>query len=176
MDKPKSHVGAMITPESLLAKMRAGVKEVHEIKMRDLVVPVRVLSQDEVNAVRREAIAKATGMNGDDVDKNVWVQKLTLKLASDVTKKNVPILSDSLLGMLTTDELAYLYEEYITAMDSVNPSLETLSGERFREIVDALKKSQLGTRDLSLLQLRAICTAFVELIERQDALKSQKGN
>lgn len=163
------------TVEDLLKKMRAGTREVHEIRLRDLVIPVRVLSIDEVNQVRKEAIRLATVGGGDEVDKNVHVQKLTLKLASEVTKGQ-PILSEKLLNMMTVDEITYLYEDYVRVMDSVNPSLEAIPAEAFRQLVDALKKKHVSSRDLSTHQLRALSTAYVDLIQRLESRESPTAN
>ncbi len=154
--------------EDILQKMRDGVKEVYEIRMRQMTVPVRVLSVDEVNAIRKESIRNSTLIQGDETDKNVHIQKTTLKLASNITKGGGPILGDKLLGMLTVDEINYLYEEYIKVLDTVNPSLETIPPTEFRAMVDALKKNLVSSKELSIRQLRAICTAYVDLIQRQE--------
>lgn len=159
----------IITAEDLLAKMRAGTKEIHEIKMRDFVLMVRVLSVDEMNLVRRDAYKTALAMSGDDTDKNLIMQKSILKLASSSSASdNVPMLSDRLLSMLTTDEIGHLYDEYIAVLDSVNPALETITHEAFRELVDSLKKNLLSAKDLSIRQLRVICSSYVDLISQKD--------
>ncbi len=179
MDRPSGGAESpqtIITAEDLLKKLRAGVKETHEIRLRELVVPVRVLSIDETNAIRREAIANAAKLMGDETDKSLYAQKLTLKLASTLNKNGAPILSDKLLSMMTVDEVNHLYNEYITVMDSVNPSLETITSEQFRFLVDGLKKNTLTSRDLSLHQLRAICTSFADLIQRQETHDSPTDN
>ncbi len=170
MDKMNRDITHQVpmSAEEIVAKMRAGKKEVHEIKMGPLSIPVRVLSCDEVAAVRREAIKFATIMGGDDTDKNLAIQKSTLKLASTLTKGGAPMLSDKVLALLSLDEMSYLYEEFIKVMDTVNPALEHITPEIFRMIVDALKKNTASARDLSMLQLRAICTAYVDLIQRQE--------
>jgi len=170
MNSRHTHEAPQVTTaEDMLAKMRAGTKEVYEIRMREMIIPVRVLSIDEVNAIRREAIMETTKKQGDETDKNLLVQKLSLKLASTLVKNSAPILSDKLLSLLTMDEVNYLYEEYIRVMDAVNPSLQAIEPEQFKLLVDALKKSHLSSKDLSLLQLRAICTAFVDLIQRLES-------
>lgn len=167
---------AIVTAEDLLAKMRAGTKELHEIRLRDLVIPVRVLSIDETNAIRRQAIQDATMKSGDEVDKNVAIQKSTLKLASTMTKGGGPMLSDKLLNMMSVDELGFLYEEYIKVMDDVNPSIDRMTEDQFKVLVEAVKKNHLSARDLSLSQLKAIFSAFQGLIQRLETPDSQKAN
>lgn len=174
--KPANRATELTSPEDILAKMRAGIKETYEIRMREMVIPVRVLSIDEVNNIRREALTNALIAKGDETDKNVHIQKITLKLASTIGKGSGPILGDRLLSMLTVDEINYLYEEYIAVMDRVNPSLESIPPEQFGMLVDALKKNLVFARDLSLRQLRAICSAFQDMIQRPDSQTSPKGN
>lgn len=167
---------AVVTADELLAKMRKGIKEVHEIRMRDLTISVRVLSVDEMNTIRRDAARVSAISSGDETDRYLTAQKYTLKLASALQQNGAPLLSDKILGMLTVDEVNYLYEEYMRVMDSVNPSMETVSSEQFQEVVNALKKNTISSRDLPLLQLRAICTAYVDLIQRQESRTSQAGS
>lgn len=156
----------IVSAENLLAKLRAGTKEVYEIKLRQLIVPVRVISLDEISAIRREAKAEQAKMLGDETDFNVSMQKFTLKLASNI--KDAPLLSDKLLSKLTIDEVNHLYNEYIRVMDAVNPTLEAISPEHFRSMVEALKKSQVTLNELSLRELKALSSAFVEMIREQE--------
>lgn len=156
----------VMSAEDLLAKARSGTKEVYEITLRDLVVPIRILAIDEVNAVRRAAIREATIKGGDEVDRNVEMQKACLKLASTISKGGGPILGDKILAILSVDEINHLYNEYIRVMDVCNPSLEHIQPDEFRTLIDALKKKTISASDCSLQQLRAICTAYVDLIQR----------
>jgi hypothetical protein len=167
MNREQHHEPPQITRvEDILAKMRMGVKEVYEIRMRDMTFPVRVISMDEQAQIRREAIKLAAAMGGDDTDKNCAIQKMSLKVASTLSPGGAPLISDSLLSKLTLDEVKFLFEDYIRVMDGVNPSLEMIPPDHFRAMVDALKKNSLGAKDLSLLQLRAVCSTFVELIQK----------
>lgn len=176
MNRTTASPPSILSVEDMLAKMRSGTKELHEIRMREMVFPVRVLSIDEVTAIRRDAISRTNASGGDDTECSVVVQKLTLKLASTVTHGGAPLMGDKLLSTLHLDELQYLYEEYIRVMDSVNPTLQSIPPEKFRELVDGLKKNTASSKDCSLLQLRAICSAFVDLIQRpeiQDLLQGK---
>lgn len=172
-ESEKKDFAPVLSADEVVAKMRMGKKTTDEIRMGSLSVPVRVLSCDEVNLIRREAILQAAKVGGDETDKNLIIQKTTLKLASTLTANSAPFLGDKVLSLLTHDELGYLYEEYIRFMDNVNPSLEHISPERFRAVVDALKKNIISPKDCSLLQLRAICLAYVDLIQRQETPTSQ---
>jgi hypothetical protein len=166
----------IITAQDMLAKLRQGVEETYEVRMRGANIPVRVLSGTEINTAR-QAAKKATLLGkGDETDMNFEVQKNILMLASQVPAGDAPTLSRKVLDALTIDEVNFLYSEYIAVMDRVNPSLEQLDPEEFRSLVEALKKSLLTSKDLSLRQLRAICGAFQELIQRPDKQESQPGN
>lgn len=153
-----------LSAEDLLVRLREGKKTVGEIRMGDLVIPIRVLSCDEFNAIRREAIRKTALIQGDLLDRDIEIEKNTLKLASTVSTGGGPFLGDKLLSMLAAHEMNYLYSEYVRFSERFNPSLEQIQPEEFKELVNALKKKEISPRELSLMQLRAICTSFVELI------------
>jgi len=154
----------IVSAEDLLRKMRAGIKEDFLIKMRDLTIPVRILSIDELTQIRREAIKHASIMGGDDAEKNIFIEKTVLKMASTV--HGGPILSDKLLSIMSVDEINFLYSEYTKIQDDINPMLERIKPEQFRALVDAVKKKSVSSKDCSLHQLRAIFTAYQDLIER----------
>lgn len=157
-----------MSAEELLAKMRQGKKELYDVRMGNLTFPVRVLTCDEVVAVRREAISTTAKSGGDETDKNIHIQKATLKLASTPSRGSAPFLGDKLMSLMTLDEISFLYDEYIRIMETVNPAVEFIEPAVFRGIVEALKKNTASPKDLSLLQLRAICSAYVDLILRQE--------
>jgi hypothetical protein len=99
----------------------------------------------------------------------------TLQLASQDEHK-VPSLPAPMLAQMTSDELKFLYEEYVKIMDDANPALERISVDEFQALVNAVKKNAVGSRDLSLRQLRAIYLAFQDLIQRMDSQASQMDN
>ena len=156
----------ILTSEDIVRKMRAGTKEVHQIRLGEQDIPVRVLSINETNRIRQEAIKKTLLEKGDEVDRNVVIQKLTLKLASTIPRDGVPILSEKVLDDLSVDEVNYLYSEYVAAMESVNPSIERIEPKEFALLVELLKKNHVSSKDLNLRQLKAICTAYQDLIQK----------
>lgn len=169
-EKPK-----IMSVHDLLAKMRAGTREVHEVRFREMVIPMRVLSVDEFNMIRHESyrICLEKGKS-DETDLNLLKQKLVLKLASTIGKGG-PLLSEHLLGMLSTDELNYIYDEYIRVSDIVNPNIDRMKPEEFKALVEAIKKNTVSVNDLSLPQLREIFSAYQDLIQRLAAQESPPG-
>jgi hypothetical protein len=159
----------ILEQSEVLRRLRVGVKEVYEIDLRGMKIPVRVLSNSEFMEIRGYAKKNVATRGGDKLDEDVETERLTLQYASTVPKGSAPLLGEKVLRDLAVDELNYLYNEYMTVLDRVNPSLESIQPEEFRLIVDALKKNVITARDCSLRQLRAICTAYVDLIQRQDS-------
>ena len=175
MDRPTTGAPPVFAAEDLLKKMRAGTKTTFEIRMRDLVIPVRILSQDEWNLIRRDAKLSTELNKGDNTDRNVLIQKNVLKLASTPPGSG-PLLGDKLLSLLTQDEMSYLYNEYLVQVDSINPELDKLTLEEFTSLVALIKKKSISSKDCSLKQLRAIFSAFAELIEQEEQMVSPPGN
>lgn len=166
----------IMTAMDLLRKMRAGVKDVHDVRMRELVVPMRILSQDEWNLIRRDAKIQMLKDNGDETDMNVHIMKSVLRMASTVKDGGGPGLPDKLLTLLNQDEMRYLYDEYLRVVDSINPNIELMNTDEFRHFVDMIKKKSITSRDCSLAQLRVIFGAYQELIIALESAASQQAN
>lgn len=176
MSRQEATPSAIVTAEDLLKKLRAGVQEVYTVKVRDVEIPMRPLSNAEAVLIRREAIKAAAAVGGDETEKNIVIQRLTLTYATQDPVKKLPFVSPKFWEIISVDEIQNFYKEYALIMDNVNPSLETLNPDQFRALVEALKKSAISVKELSLLQLKTICTAFVELIQRQALAESQTDN
>jgi hypothetical protein len=164
----KKEATPILSAEDILAQMRAGVQTVREIRLRDAHIPLRIISIDEINMVRREALKDQFLQKGDETDKNLAIQRYSLKLASDINKNGTPTLSDKLLSIMSVDEINHLYNEYIKFMDDANPSIESIEPEKFQLLVEAVKKNIITSKECSLLQLKAIFSAFQDMIQKQD--------
>ena len=165
-----------VSAEDLLAKMRAGTKEIYEIRLRELTIPVRMLSLDERLDIRNRMTVANSKVLGDEANLASLVQKEILRTASSVGKNQVGVLSDRLLGMLSLDEVIYLYNEYQRICEQVNPSLEQMTGEQFQQLVGAIKKNHIAASDLSLPQLKAVFISYQDLIQRMDFPTSPTDN
>lgn len=159
----------LVDAEQLLAQLRAGTKETYEIKMRELSVPVRMLSLDERLEIRNRCIVQARKVGGDEAYIASITQKEILKLASSLNNGQPGVLSERLLNMLTLDEIIFLYNEYQKICEQVNPSLEQMQPEQFQLLVQAIKKNSVTPNDLSIAQLRAVFLSYQDLIQSLDS-------
>lgn len=163
-----------ISPEEMLVQLRMGKKMAYEVCMGNLKIPMRVLSLDEEAAVRREALKVAMQNGGDETDKNIAIEKMTIKLATTMQPGGIPYITDPILNRMTADEHTSLYNEYINIRERVNPNLEQIDQTQFTAMVECLKKNIVSKNDLSILQLRAICGAYQDLIQRLEIQTSQQ--
>lgn len=170
-----THHNQVESVEQRLAKFREGIKYTGAVGFRLGTVNFRILTRAEEMDIRRKAIAEAMKYGGDETEKNNFIQMSTLQLASTGPDK-IPHLPLPLLNQLTSDELKFLYEEYVKIMDDANPSMERIETGEFQALVNAVKKNAVGSRDLSLRQLRGIFLAFQDLIQRMDAQIQQTDN
>lgn len=161
-----SDIQNLVTAEDLLVKLRGGSKELYEIRLRELIVPVRMLPLDELLDIRNRMINQNAKVAGDQANLASLVQKETLRAAATISKGEPGVLSDRLLSMLTLDEVIYLYNEYQKVCEQMNPSLEQVSPEQFQLLVQAIKKNSVSAKDCSLPQLRAIFISYQDLIQR----------
>ncbi len=156
-----------MSAEDFVKSLRVGVDETYFISMRGRQIPVRILSVDQVNGIRLEANGYQAKKSTDDTDRALYVQKLTLAMATRMKQNEFPILTEQILGLMTVDEVGHLYNEYMLVLGRVNPSLEEIPVEEFNALVAAVKKSHLGWKELSLAQLKAIWRDWAAMIQKQ---------
>lgn len=165
-----SEAPQMLSIEERLKQLRAGVDAVYPIRMRQLEVPVRVLSIDEIMACRAQAKKSRMQAGQDDIFEDVELEIATLSLAAQIPAGSPTgsMLPEKMLRALSADELNFLYKEFCVVMNRVNPSAANMDPKDFRQLVEALKKNLVTSKDLSLMQLKAICSAFQDMIQRQE--------
>jgi hypothetical protein len=93
----------------------------------------------------------------------VLLAKATLIQASaSADGKVLGRLSELLLGKMTTQELDFLFKQYVDACEKLSPSLETMSHAELAKLTDHLKKNMpeaesiltaLSRKDLAQLAL-----------------------
>lgn len=82
-----------------------------------------------------------------------------LKTSSSPFGEYRPSITDPMLDEMTTDEIMFLYNEWLAIVSKVNPNLEQMPKERLDELVAAVKKNPTlasTLTELSFWQLRDI--------------------
>lgn len=166
----------VLSVDDLLKKMRMGKQYSSELRIGDQKIPVRVLSADEVNGLRKQARTVALRHNGDNTDELLILQKLTILTATQIGHSGVSVVSEEALNKMSLDELTYIYSAIMAFWEDCNPCVEKISPEKFRELVEALKKNIISWSDCSMPERKAIFTCFVELIQRPDTATSPTVN
>lgn len=172
----KSGNGSPITAEQFLADFRKGVERTHFIALRGKQIPVRILTLDDMNKIRRESLVSQAKVSGDDTDRNIWVQKQTLAMATKIEEGKPPFLHEKILGAMTIDEVEYIYNEYLKVMARFNPALEELSEPQFRALVEAAKKKSVSWSDLSLPQMRVIFEDWQSIQSQRAEAETQQAS
>ena len=121
MNRSSTDHASPITVDDLLKKMRMGKQYISEIRMGDVMVPVRVLSADEVNTLRKTARTLALRNGGDETDENLILQKLTLLHSAQIGISGVSVLSESLLDKMSLNQLEILVRGSDGVLGRVQP-------------------------------------------------------
>jgi hypothetical protein len=157
--------------EDLLKAMRQGNDQELWLKIGDIEVPCKILSQAEEMAAilngKRRAIEKAPDGKISPVDESAAVMKAVLLAASNV--KSVQYLATEFLNKLSAAALDSLYDQYVSIMRGVSPQFEQLSEARLAEMIQAVKKKEKGPRDFFTWELAAIGRSFLEEILQRDS-------
>lgn len=153
-----------------LEAMRHGVDYRQRVSIRGFEIYVRPLSIMETNQVAatvQEKLSMLPESARHRLTEHTLLAKETLINAStsDVGANDARI-TDHILDRMTNAEIHYLYKQYVAAMDRVDPSLEQMSPEDLRALVDELKKNpkaDLGSVliELSFSQLVSLAHYFL---------------
>lgn len=153
----------------ILELMREGVDYRFELKIRALSLKARPLANIELINANVEASKRLTALDElgrVEVTRSVLIAQEILRAAtsSDVGAQDSP-LTDYIIERMSPDETQELYKQYLSGVERVNPSLESLSEEEIRALVEQVKKSPnraYALTELSFLGLRAICLALLK--------------
>jgi hypothetical protein len=137
-----------------LEAMRAGVDFKFRVNLRKYQLTLRPLSTVEYTNMISDVMEKLQNIPEhlrSRLTENLLIAKETLKIAStpDVGSTVVGI-TDYILNLMTSDEIQYLYSEYVAVVDRVNPSLEEMSKEDVDRLVEDLKKKSVQEKELGL--------------------------
>lgn len=145
-----------------LEAMRMGVDYTFPIKLRGFSLQMRPLSNAEMiesyGAVS-DYLSKLPASYRSKVAEDNALAREFLKKASSPFGTYAPKLTDLMLDAMTTDEVMFLYREWLNVCDRVNPSLERIPQERLQALVEEVKKNPpedlfVALTELSSGQLR----------------------
>lgn len=151
----------VITIESRLEKMRAGIKNELKIKLGEFEIPVRLLpSSEELKVIQtaKMEVAKSPPQFEFKLVEAMAVMKGTL---AAVAGQYLPV---ELLNQLTTVEIEGLYDQYQSVCRSINPNYEKLSDEDATAMIAAVKKKEQKVTDFYTYQLAGIGRFFLEAL------------
>ncbi len=156
----------METAEDLLAALRKGNAQKLEIGLGELKVPCRLISAGEEAKiiVRASSQAKKTNPGGERQDVFEAQETMREMLKAATTIDSVPGLPERFFGMLTSQELVALYDEYVTINSMINPAFADLTKEQIAEIVSDVKKKKKGSKDFYTYQLAGLGKFFLEVV------------
>lgn len=146
--------------------MRMGVDYHFQIKVRGFNLTVRPLSIQETiqvasNVMERYKATPVTGQNS--LTEHIYLAQETLKLASTTMGKgNDPKITDYVMKEMTPDEIQYIFKQYVSGCDKVNPALELMKISEVEALVEDIKKNSTGASVELGLQL--IERSFSELV------------
>lgn len=151
-----------------LSEMRSGIEYRFPLECRKWRGAVRPLSAMEIIQTTdrvSKALADLPPNERSDMKASLLLSMAQLELASTDDVGGTPALPQSLLAMMTPDEINHLWKQYVRVCDRVNPSFESLKPEDLAETVEALKKSSdkpSFLTDLSISHLVAVCLRLLE--------------
>lgn len=157
----------LVTAEGLLAAMRKGENQSKplEIGLGQFKVPCRLISAKEelrivINATQR---AKKENITGEKLDASISYAVMYDMISAACTVGN-SFLPLGFLDGCSGKELSALYDQYTDLNYIVNPNLQELSTEEILELLEAIKKKTVLTKNLFSYQLRAVGKYFLDVI------------
>lgn len=146
--------GSYELPE--LDKMRHGVNYEFPVKIRSFTLTLRPLSNAELlssySAVT-EYITMIPASKRTKLDEDNALAKIILEKAAIPYGEKTSKLNAALLQAMTTDEIMYLYTEWRSVCDRVNPLLEKIPQEVIKSTIEAIKKKPPTDLDSQLTEL-----------------------
>lgn len=153
-----------------IEKMRAGVAYRMPIKVRGFEIQVRPLAISEQMQATTNAIDKFRALPEPAKHKLsesafMAIEMLKLATTSDYGANDSSITEES-MKLWTSQELMYVYDQYLQAIERANPSIDKMPPEQLKEIVEELKKKPKGElfsvlTELSFSTLREVAESLL---------------
>lgn len=131
-----------------LDKMRQGTAQRFPITLRGYSGTFRPLSIFETNVVAAEVVAelkqKPISQQNQIMESSLLSIKILEKATTSDIGKTDPTLTAMELQRLSPKEIEFLYAEYVSACDKLDPRIETLTEEQLTALIADCKKKEDG--------------------------------
>lgn len=157
------HTGDM---DNDIQAMRMGVDYTFPVRLRSFQVALRPLANSEMIKCYQDVsiyMASLPAAARSKIAEDNALAREFLKAASSPFGQYAPRITDAMMDQMTTDEVMFLYREWMSICEKVNPALEKMPADQLKSIVDILKKNPVTDLDsqlteLSFYQLRSLVT------------------
>lgn len=151
-----------------MEQLRLGVYYGFKIDMKFDTYTLRPLSIAEMNKVYNEVAAtllKTPENRRTKVMEDTLLAKEIIKVATRTYGQDTGGITDGVLDQMTNDQILFMYKEWLSTCERVNPNLETMPVDAIKALVDEVKKKQPDgleslLTELSFSQLKSI-TAYL---------------
>lgn len=128
-----------------LEKMRQGINTRFPVIVRGMSVTLRPLSIMEEDQIESEVYAALMAFPEGNRTRTketrlLATKSIQLASTSDVGQSDMKI-TEYELNRCTTDELQYIWKQYLIGMDKINPSIESIEVEKLNSLAEELKKN-----------------------------------
>lgn len=149
-----------------LEAMRSGVNYRQEITLRGFKMMVRPLTVTEtlrVTANVNEMLGKLPENARNRVQENILLAKETLKISStsDIDAGDGTI-TDYIMDRMTAEEIQFMFRQYVSVMDKVNPVLDKLPPEEVQLLAEQIKKNPSELTERSFLEVVNVCLHLIQ--------------
>lgn len=131
----------------ILAKLKASHDVVHQFKLGEINLGLRILTERDyqeagwaANALLDKYKTELKASNADLFESEKATQLILRFLINPITKKPVFTSADEVLDTFSRDERAFIGEKYFDFEREYSPSERTLSDSEFEALVEDVKK------------------------------------
>lgn len=167
---PSNHDQYKAEGLDILSKMRSGVAYTFKVKMRDLELSLRPLTIGEQMQINNDVLETLRNLQKGEqhaANESYMLAKRVLETACTPYGQPGAVgpLTEFVLSHMTTDEVLYLYRQYLQGVETVNPVLEYMKVGEMDKLVEDVKKNN---RELTGLSTRELLSLARFLIDSSD--------
>lgn len=144
-----------------LDSMRMGVEYRFKVEMRGFAITLRPISMMETVTATQETAEYLEGLpviaRNRIAENVVYAKKVLMVASTSAPGVNDYKITGHIIDRMTPDEVSFLFKEYVSGCDKVNPGLEDLPADVVERLADQVKKTPSQAIELSFLELVNVC-------------------